>query len=238
MAKDPKFSDPQLASEGVSGEAKCCKEAFCNMVFIALGLLLLVAAALKGYQLYIEPMIVVNALGTLCLVCWEISLGSWLVLGVRTTWTWRATVGCFLVFTIGSGYKLINGAASCGCFGKLEVDPLHTLIVDMIALGFLWTSRQGIEEASSTVMQRVLPRFATIALLACVVAATTAVYGQSRFTRGSGLLESTDELVLLEPETWVGKRWPLIFRSGLRRNSLMANGTYCYSGMTVIHAMK
>ncbi len=57
----------------------------------------------------------------------EFALGVWMVSGVFRKAGWlagTASYGFFIGVTI---YKVLSGAASCGCFGRVEVDPKITL---------------------------------------------------------------------------------------------------------------
>lgn len=54
-------------------------------------------------------------------------LAIWLVCGIFRKAGWLLGVLAFLVFCADTIYKLASGAASCGCFGTVEVDPKVTL---------------------------------------------------------------------------------------------------------------
>jgi hypothetical protein len=112
-----------------------------RIAFRALGLLLVVAAALKFYGLQVsaitisapvfDPQLQMAALN------WELLLGGCLVLLVFPWGTWLAAVGTFVVFAATSIYLGWLGQARCGCFGSIEATPWHALAVDVGALAAL-----------------------------------------------------------------------------------------------------
>jgi hypothetical protein len=115
------------------------KEKIGNLVLKALGLLLLAASVLKGYELLSTPVanadIWSNRAFLIFTVEFELALGIWLLSGLFKQAAWLATLGCFLVFFGVTLYKGLTGAASCGCFGTVQVNPWITLLaVDLPAI--------------------------------------------------------------------------------------------------------
>ena len=106
------------------------------------GGLLLAAAGLKGWQLLTEPLansdIWSNRAFLILTVEFELGLGIWLVSGLFKKLAWAAGVACFVLFSGITLYKGLTGAASCGCFGSVEVNPWITLFaVDLPCLAAL-----------------------------------------------------------------------------------------------------
>jgi len=68
-----------------------------NCTRLALGLLLLIAAALKGHQLATEPVPETGLLTSrwflIGVVEFELFFGLWLLSGLYPKWTWRAALG-------------------------------------------------------------------------------------------------------------------------------------------------
>lgn len=195
----------------------------CHAVFIVLGFLLLVAASFKTYQAFSEPMSAQRMLATLTLICFEVCFGSWLIAGVKTRWAWRAAIACYAIFAGVSAYKALLGVASCGCFGALEVHPMLTLTVDVLAVMLLIWCGKGVELTNDAKMRRAVPRVASIALVLSLLATSLSIFGNSRFVQGDGSLTSSGELVLLESSSWIGKRWPLLTDSGLETQLASGN---------------
>ncbi|AQQ09353.1 hypothetical protein L21SP3_01157 [Sedimentisphaera cyanobacteriorum] len=54
-------------------------------------------------------------------------LAIWLVCGIFRKAGWLLAVIAFIVFTLDSLYKGLSGAASCGCFGGVTVNPWITV---------------------------------------------------------------------------------------------------------------
>src|SRR5262245_1148149 len=103
-------------------------------------IVLVLAAVLKGYQLYADP-----ALGVLygsrwlqaALVEYEMMLGMWLFSGVALPWARRVTLVTFLGFGCYSLYLGAAGHSSCGCFGQVKVNPWLTLAFDTVMIVLL-----------------------------------------------------------------------------------------------------
>src|SRR5437879_907065 len=100
-----------------------------------LGLLLLTAAGLKLYGLGIEP---VSRMGIFSapafqflVIVFEISLGAWLLSGKLPSGAWLTVLTAFVGFAAVSLYQGVIGQASCGCFGKLSVNPWYTFVFDI-----------------------------------------------------------------------------------------------------------
>ena len=102
-------------------------------VLRALGVLLIAAGILKGHQLLTEPVAGVDIWSyrpflILQVEC-ELALGVWLLSPVFRRLAWLAALVCFAVFSGVTCYKALTGMTSCGCFGKVHVDPWVTLMV-------------------------------------------------------------------------------------------------------------
>lgn len=112
---------------------------------VALGCILLTAAGLKAHQVATDPLVFLGG-GWLesrpvvaLAIGFEVFLGLWLVSGIYATAGWKAALACFTVFAGVSLYKAISGSATCGCFGRMEVNPWWTFSFDVtvvMALGF------------------------------------------------------------------------------------------------------
>jgi hypothetical protein len=100
-----------------------------DVVRVALGLLLLVAAALKAHQLATQPLPERDLLSSRwVLVLWveaEIALSLWLLSGLVRRAGWAAALVCFSLFSVVTLHKALAGETSCGCFGVVEVSPWY-----------------------------------------------------------------------------------------------------------------
>ena len=124
-------------------------KAVSNTLLKLLGILLLVAAVLKGWQLINEP-VANNSIWTyrpflILQVEFELALAIWLLSGLFKKAAWFAALLCFSVFSAITLYKGITGAESCGCFGSVHVNPWITLFaIDLPAVLALSVFRQAL----------------------------------------------------------------------------------------------
>jgi hypothetical protein len=103
----------------------------------ALGLLLVVAAALKVDQAIAEPP--ANRWQVVLLVSVELLIGYWLVFGLYPRFTWFLSVTWFISLAAISLYQIAVGASQCGCFGRLAVSPLFAFGLDLACVGALYS---------------------------------------------------------------------------------------------------
>ncbi len=106
------------------------------------GGVVLLAAGLKTHDLLATPRadsassLRTNA-AEFALIAAECLLAAWLLSGRQ----WPAARGLAIVWMIAlcgvSLYKAATGAASCGCFGRFQVNPWITVTLDVAALGAL-----------------------------------------------------------------------------------------------------
>ncbi len=116
-----------------------------DLVRWLVGVVLLTAAAMKDYQLATGPVAETSLLTSrwfmITAVEFEWALGLCLVGGLWKRQTWWAAVVSFTIFACITAYKVWQGEASCGCFGKVEIDPRYTLGLDLVLLAALVTWR-------------------------------------------------------------------------------------------------
>ncbi|NQT16619.1 MAG: hypothetical protein HQ582_27920 [Planctomycetes bacterium] len=189
-----------------------------DVVRIVLGLVLLAAAALKGHQLLTEPVLGSGLLHArwllIGLVEFELFFGLWLLAGVLPKATWRLALACFTCFTAVSLFKALSGEASCGCFGRVPVNPWYTFTLDMAAVMALsyWRPNKGGAVVGGRVRSQSF-RLGGVALASLLLGITLALTmgSHSAATLSStGEILGDSEFVVLEPEQWIGKRFPLL----------------------------
>jgi hypothetical protein len=173
-----------------------------------LGCLLLFAASAKAYQLHVTPVSLAALIAGLLLVSVELFLGMWIAFGAPTRRTWYVAVYTFVVLAVVSGYKLISGEASCGCFGALQVSPAITLGVNAAALLTLSFCRP-LAQCGSRHAFFTLPRVGLCALVPFIAVSALVIVGQSNVKHANEPLRPGD-LVVLEPETWIGAPFDLL----------------------------
>ncbi len=189
-----------------------------DVVRILLGLVLLTAAALKGHQLATEPVAGTGLFDSrwflIGVVELELFFGMWLLANLWPKWTRRAALLCFGLFAVVSLFKALSGAASCGCFGRVEVNPWYTFTLDAAAVLALLRWRPSGMASSTLVLSRALVLRATTVTLAWLFVGLPAAVAMGTYQPAvlaeDGIILGGDNLVILEPEKWTGKRFPLL----------------------------
>ncbi len=116
---------------------------------VLLGLLLLSAAGLKAQALLTGAAsanaLVLSPRAQIGLIEVEAFFGVWLLSGRVGRLGWAAAIGLFTVLAGVSLYLGLDGQPSCGCFGRLPVNPWFTLILDLAAVAALvvWRPRRA-----------------------------------------------------------------------------------------------
>ncbi len=197
--------------------AGCHRSLVCGeAVRILTACVLLLASGLKGYQLSTEPILGGGLLSNRWLMVlgveFEIILGLWLLSGLRRRLSCLTAAAAFGVFGAIALYKGISGEMSCGCFGRVEISPWYTLILDISLLVALMVFRPRSDAAMQRAGFRKV-RFAvaaTTALVACLTAGISMASYQPATLSDEGVIIGDDRFVVLEPDQWVGKRLPLL----------------------------
>jgi uncharacterized membrane protein YphA (DoxX/SURF4 family) len=176
------------------------------------GAILLSAATAKGYELATGPVVEKSVLASrwilIGVVEFELVLGLCLVSGLWRKHAWRMAVIALAVFACVAGYKAWNGEMSCGCFGKAKIDPRYSLVLDLILLGMLFAFRPNLKRCRFEWGKAV---FVGLAILGVGIPSGVlmAAPRQTAVT-DEGELEDSKSFVVLEPEKWIGKRFPLL----------------------------
>ena len=193
-----------------------------HVLRISLGIVLIVAACFKAYQLATEPSLVIGEgwINELLSSRWlqivemefELGFGLWIIVGLYQDLTRKVAIGLFSCFILVTLYKVIDGAASCGCFGKVQINPWYTLIFDIAVVGLLIWFEPG-RRTKELTERSILPYGAVVLaiwLLVGVPFGYVAGYERVVETKDSGLTFADESFVILEPEDWEGKAFPLI----------------------------
>ncbi len=186
-----------------------------DVVRVLLGLVLLTAAGLKGYQLATEPTLDKTLFTSRWLLIaqveFELFMGIFLLSGLYKRLVWLVMLVCFVAFSCVTLYKGLSGEASCGCFGKIEINPWYTFVFDTCAIMVLLTFRP--ERTNSRPMQ---PSWGRPVMLVVLVLAATISGGWTMARYQPAVLDSDGDLIgdsdfiVLEPEAWIGKPLPLL----------------------------
>jgi hypothetical protein len=122
-----------------------------QIIMTVTGLVLIIAAALKTHQLLTEPTISKGFWESWAFfviqIPLELGLGIWLVCGLFRKAAWILAVLGFGLFILVTLQKGLIGAESCGCFGRVKVNPWITLsAIDVpIFLGLLIFRPKGLK---------------------------------------------------------------------------------------------
>jgi thiol-disulfide isomerase/thioredoxin len=141
-----------------------------------------------------------------------LALGIWLLSGLFKRAAWLAAVACFSLFCCVTLYKGLTGAASCGCFGNVHVNPWVTLFaIDLPAVLALLLFRPKIETRDIlNVMHWLQPRPTLAQFCIVFLAGLSAIAVSSPVLLLNEPKLATSQYEVLEPETWVGKELPII----------------------------
>jgi hypothetical protein len=187
-----------------------------DLLRTVLGVVLLTAAALKWHALALRPQILGNTLSAasfgLAVVTVELLLGAWLISGAYQT---RAHSFAIFWFAALCGLSLVKAAAgdeTCDCLGTFQVAPFAMVFFDLAAVGLLCRFIPRAIEAGTARLRR---SRGTLWIWATLLAITPS--GAYAFTTHNvAILGETSvdpqggKRVLLVPEHWVGKRFPLL----------------------------
>lgn len=178
--------------------------------------LLLVAAGLKAYQLATQPVLGEAWLDTrsvgVAVVQFELIFGVWLISGIRPRLARWATLVCFTIFGFISLYRAVAGHQSCGCFGPVQVNPWVTFGLDAMVVVF--TAAASLKPSSIQSRHETSLRWAAAVASYLFVGSLVAVWTMAGprpvvLADGAGDLIGEGEFVILEPETWMGRPFPL-----------------------------
>ena len=186
-------------------------------VRIPLGLFLLTTAGLKAYQLATEPTpessLLTSRWFLTGVVELELLLGLLLLSNLIPRYVRGASLVLFTVFACISAYKALSGETNCGCFGQFHVNPWWTLAIDLGCIVALAGSSPSGKAAPSPDSAR-RRAFSTVAVAVCALALAvpTALaiwnFKPSRLD-SVGKLVGDSDVVVLDPQTWLGDEFPL-----------------------------
>lgn len=198
------------------------------------GLVLLGSAIAKTMQMATLPILTVPALAWQSVmnlvVAVEVVLGLWLLRGFWSARINRFTIALFSTFAVITTGKAVLGHASCGCFGAVAVPPVYTAVFDVLVVTGALLVRLPDHPPSERVLRGSL-------LLGLFVALATCGWTVDRYVHRPLPITSTGDahvvedvhlpgsgLVILEPETWIGKR--LVFPATVPGHAAFLHGRW------------
>jgi hypothetical protein len=177
---------------------------------------------LKGYQLATEPVLGDGLLESrwflIGVVEFEVFFGLWLLAGAVPQLTRLAAIACFGAFALVSFIKAASGEATCGCFGKVAVNPWYTCTLDLIAVALLLQCRPDARspERVGGWRKRAILVAAGWLLLAIPTAYAIAGFRPLEADAELTLIGQAFEgpagkpMIVLEPDRWIGRPFPLM----------------------------
>ena len=187
-----------------------------TIVRLALGGLLLVAAALKAHQLATAPVAETGLLTSrwflITVVESELAIGLWFLGGWHPRAIRVVGIACFALFGGLALYKALQGAESCGCFGRVAFSPWWTAVIDLAAALALIFSRPPSYVHNICIEFKYLSSRIVVASVLFVIVGIPAGWAMATFSPshiGSDGLLGDGQTVILEPKEWVGKMFPL-----------------------------
>jgi hypothetical protein len=188
-----------------------------SVVRIGIAGLLLIAAALKGHQLATAPVADTGLLTSrwflIGVVECELAIGLWFLGGWRPRAIRIVGIACFAVFGGIALYKALQGAESCGCFGRMAINPWWTAALDFISVAALAASQPTAYYIHNiTSVHRNPYRRCWLAGCLFVVLGLPAGWAMATFSAarvGDDGLLGDGQIVVLELKEWIGKPFPL-----------------------------
>ena len=177
--------------------------------------ILLVAAVLKAYDLATGPSfgtgLFENRWFLIAAVEFELLLAIWLLAGNYPKVPWVVALALFSAYTFISVYKVLTGHASCGCFGGVQVNPWYTSVLNCLTVLSLlrWRPKEADRQFVHQLFKRPVGVF-----LVWIAVGLPAAFAMSNYTdttiSDAGEIIGDGKIVVLRPDTWVGKRFPLL----------------------------
>ena len=185
-----------------------------SFIAVATGLLLMTAAGFKlvspadSYALrvtYDVPWWLLVAS-----LQFELAVAFWLISGWQAVLARRASIALFAAFAVFSLYRALAGYETCGCFGSMRVNPWLTFLFDLSMVAVLASVRPAVkaerDDWSVASVRRLSAGLAYLGVTAFVLVRSTVLANIPENVAG---VTSTESLVILEPEKWVGQDFPL-----------------------------
>jgi hypothetical protein len=149
----------------------------------------------------------------------EFSLGLLFLSGFYWRYILWFGLVLFAAFGANSLYLALHGAASCGCFGSLHVNPWWTFALDAtVVLGFFASTRLDSVQMRNHLRSGAYLRtglrsgrhllIVGVTGLAAVIGVALFRYADQHAAAASSILAAPADL-FLEPEKWIGQKLPI-----------------------------
>jgi hypothetical protein len=176
---------------------------------------LLAAVALKTFYFMETETIAVGRFAIspwlqIIAVQFELLLIFLFIAGISPLAVWRAAAALFAVFGIFSLARAVAGYDSCGCFGRVKVNPWWTFALDAGIVTMLLINRREFVERRPVLAgsRRFVACGVGCVLLSAVSLVVMARTAPASLSDGVSTLENR-RLVILEAVKWIGREFPL-----------------------------
>jgi hypothetical protein len=173
--------------------------------------ILAVAASLKTLEaLSISQGNISQYVGILGLVVIELFCAVWYLMGIWPRLASDVVLALFIIFTLVSIARAVGGEKSCGCLGHLVVSPWLIAPLDAVLAALVWIIRP-LPRQSGLRPQSLAIQITFLLMLATGVAGYAELGGHKHLLRWTSAMHllTDDSETLLEPETWIGRPFPL-----------------------------
>lgn len=145
-------------------------------------------------------------------VAFESLAALWLVMGRARRVTQLATCLLFALLAVVSFYKGVSGSESCGCFGKVTVNPWATFSLDMFFTFGAWSSIRTKKTIPLDFVKAVLLLTLCATVAGTVALATERNVSKREFVRlgVNNNHPARNAIVQLVPSDWIGYKCPLL----------------------------
>lgn len=166
-------------------------------------IVLVIAAVSKGRSLN-PPFDSATTFGSLILITLEIVIATWLLSLMKARIARHVAVFLFSSFGTFNLVQLYSGSQSCGCFGRSDISPWETLLLDLCLAGTLYYSKPA---HAYTARYSWTLCWNCILLTAVLFFSTIAPTSAETFKGFSE--DPISGHVIVEPGEWIGNRLPL-----------------------------
>ena len=175
------------------------------------GLVLLLSAALKA----LSPSDAIETAAAYGMGYWlmipvvqaEVLIAMLLFSGWQSRKSRQLGALLFAIFGVFSLTVAMQGHDTCGCFGSLKMHPWVMFAIDVAAVWALLLAAAA--PRSTENLSSMKPTYTTVYLILAITAFALMLWHQPATLGGNTLIDDSTDLVILEPEEWIGQELPL-----------------------------
>ena len=139
----------------------------------------------------------------------ELFFGLWLLANPWPRVGWVAALACFCIFGCVSLCKALSGYNTCGCFGRIVVNPFITATLDWVVVAPSCAWRSVGQGSPFTALSKKLISRLTLVLASWIcfgvpMAVAAVGYGPARLGNDGLIVDDGSNLVVIDPIAWPG----------------------------------